>query len=252
MRRTFQEPLALLALATMALVLLNAPQIEAQSMPTLTGLLDYPAIYADSEPGVAAQVLKVHERASNGTRVVAQLDRKGIRLADAGEYFCTWTRDLDVSKAATACVFTESGYEIPALAVFGADGQWYRIALDDSHFGWVQQAAGYHSLADLLASSERLTYLTPAWDGRLYDAPGKGATLVLPRERRRSRNDPAQTDTVPYRALDHTMVAGRLWIKVEILDEVCGERDPHVLYTGWVPAQSPSGELLMWFHSRGC
>lgn len=252
MRRRIGEFLALLAMATVSLIALRASLAEAQPKPVFTGLLDFAAIYPELEPGAATRTMSAHATASATAAVIAQLDHKGIRLAGAHDYSCRWKRDLDLTQPPRACVFAESGYEIPALAVFGAEGQWLRIALGASQFGWVQAGSGYHSLPDLLATSERLTYLAAEWDGRLYGEPGTAGELVLPPEQRRRKDDPTRTDPVPYKALAHTVVAGRLWLKVEILDEVCGERDPRVLHTGWVPAQSPSGELWAWFYSRGC
>ncbi len=43
-----------------------------------------------------------------------------------------------------------------------------------------------------------------------------------------------------------------VYLHVEILDEVCGNQDPRVIDTGWVPAQSPAGAQWAWFWSRGC
>lgn len=221
-----------------------AQSTSTPARPRLAGLLDFPSIYSEANPGTAGTVLEVHERPAASSPLVARLDLKGIR-AQSGEYACTWRRDLDSGEEPMGCIFTESGYEVPAVVVLEQATGWYRIALDPAatRTGWVQSSAEYHSLAKLLAGSEHLSHLTKDWDGRLYQQPGLAPRLVRPA---------GSHSEIPYRALDHRSYQGRLWIKVELLDEVCGEHEPRVLHTGWVPAQSAEGKLWAWFWSRGC
>jgi hypothetical protein len=152
-------------------------------------------------------------------------------------------------------VFTESDYEIPSLAAFERRDGWVRIALDNdaTRFGWVRESDQFHAIVDLLAGESRLTYLTPTWDGTLYESPG-----FTPRGRN-ARTTPGTSGTivrgnaeVPYRAIGRAVVEERLWLHVEILDKVCGNQDSRVIDTGWVPAQSPAGTQWAWFWSRGC
>ena len=77
--------------------------------------------------------------------------------------------------------------------------------------------------------------------GLRLDAPRLCAHLEAARQARRER---ARADLA--------VVQERLWLHVEILDEVCGNQDPRVIDTGWVPAQSPAGTQWAWFWSRGC
>jgi hypothetical protein len=98
-------------------------------------------------------------------------------------------------------------------------------------------------LVELVASSERLTHLTKQWDGRAYARPDAQSPLV-----RQYSHD----DEVPYRARGHRVVDGRLWVHVDVLDQVCSGPEPRVLFTAWVPAQAPMGTRWAWFWSRGC
>jgi hypothetical protein len=157
---------------------------------------------------------------------------------------CPWRRDSDAGLPARGCIYTESGYEVPALAVFERRGGWFRIAIDDDarSFGWVQGAEdSFHSLADLLATGARLTYLTARWDRRLYVTPGGTASVLPPSDQ-----------NVPYEGRESRLIDGRLWLRIDVLDQVCGDRQPRVLRSGWVPAQAANGEAWAWFHSRGC
>ena len=47
-------------------------------------------------------------------------------------------------------------------------------------------------------------------------------------------------------------VGGSLWLQVEILDKrPCAGATVNVVHGGWVPAYTPSGELVAWFDPRG-
>jgi hypothetical protein len=151
-------------------------------------------------------------------------------------------------------VFTESDYEIPSLAAFERRDGWVRITLDNdaTRFGWVRESDQFHAIVDLLAGESRLTYLTPTWDGTLYESPGfspRGRNARTPGTSGAIVRGNAE---VPYRTIGRAVVQGRLWLHVEILDEVCGNQDPRVIDTGWVQALSPEGAQWAWFWSRGC
>jgi hypothetical protein len=225
--------------------------VQALSVPPLVGLWDFGGVagYATG----AVDVVPVYLSPSSSAAVVAHLDTSGISLAD-GTRSCEWIRDLDVPTRPRGCVFTESAYEIPSLAAFERRSGWVRIALDNdaTRFGWVRESERFHAIVDLLAGQSTLTYLTSSWDRMLYESPG--AT----RQGRNART-PRASDTivrgnaeVPYRAIGHAIVYNRLWLHVEILDEVCGNHEPRVIDTGWVPAQSSADIQLAWFWSRGC
>jgi hypothetical protein len=205
----------------------------------LVGLMQFPSIYPDGQSG---QVISVHAQPSPTATVVARLTSHGIEQATSA---CTWSRVLDRRRAPRGCLFAESDYEVPALGVFETSGDWCRIALDNdaSGFGWVPCKGVFHSLADLLGSATRLTYLTPDWDRTTFATPGA---------RTGTRHARSADDEVPYRARGHRMMNGRLWLHVDVLDAVCAAAEPRVLFSGWVPAQGPRGEVWAWFWSRGC
>jgi len=235
----------------MPLVMVSILAVQTFSVPVLVGLWDFPGIMGDAAGPV--DLVTVHLNPSMSAAVVAHLDKEGISLAGAATRSCRWIRDLDLPASPRGCIFTESGYEIPSLAVFDRQGGWLRIALDDraTRYGWVQERGQFHALADLLAGN-RSTYLMAAWDRTLYESPSSGAPALGRRTARTSGKPPNANAEVPYRAIGHVFMQGRLWLHVEILDEVCGGQDPRVIDTGWVPAQSPVGAQWAWFWSRGC
>jgi hypothetical protein len=216
----------------------------------LIGLLEVPIIYdtaesADPKPPAPAP-LDVRAEPFATATIVATIDGEGLTTRDGVR--CFWRRE-------PTCQYHESGYEEPALAVFGrrvagpvetTRGTWYRIAIDREgrRFGWLRSEAPFHELAALVASKERLTYLTPAWRGTLYGRPG--AERARPALR---SSDPRPQR--PYRALRPTMIGGQLWIEIELLAGVC-EGEERVIDKGWVPVRNVSGALNAWYWSRGC
>jgi hypothetical protein len=224
--------------------------LQTPSAPPLVGLWDFEGLAAGADRAVIP--VAVHLEPSASSPVVARLDQEGILLPNGSTRWCTWKRDLDRPASPRGCLFTESGYEIPSLAVFARQATWLRIALDDNatRLGWVQQRGDFHGLADLVGA-ERLTYLTGTWDRRLHDSPAADLRTGRGRTARVSTNA-ARTTEVPYRTIAQRIVQGRLWLHVELLDQVCSGGEPKVIDTGWVPAQSPAGDQWAWFWSRGC
>lgn len=231
--------------AVLALASILVPQ--TLPVPVLAGLWDFAAIYA--EPGGSVEVVEVHLDPLASSAVVARLDKDGIVFVN-GSRSCSWMRDLDRAAAPRGCVFTESGYEVPSLAVFERRGDWLRIALENDarRFGWVQEGGRFHALANLLGS-DNLTYLTAAWNGTLYDGTGPNASG---RQARRANGASRAGGETPYRGIGHAIARGRLWLHIEVLDNVCGAQEPRVVDTGWIPAQSATGAQWAWFRSRGC
>ena len=225
--------------------------VQALSVPQLVGLWDFAGVAGYATGPVDA--VPVYLTPATSAAIVAHLDTSGISLA-GGTRSCEWIRDLDVPTRPRGCVFTESDYEIPSLAVFDRRNGWVRIALDNdaTRFGWVRESDQFHAIVDLLAGDSRLTYLTPAWDGMLFESPAFTPRGRNARTARTSDTIGRGNAEVPYRAIGRAVVQERLWLHVEILDEVCGNQDPRVIDTGWVPAQSPEGTQWAWFWSRGC
>jgi len=211
----------------------------------LIGLLEMPLIDDLQDPSrpkrPTPERLDVRERPSASARIVATIDRHGLTTRDGAR--CPW-------RGENPCLFHESDYEESALAVFEkrviAGRAWYRVAIDRGgrRFGWLESAAHFHTMRSLIASSERLTYLTPAWLRTLY--PWAGATVVRPAK-------PSRDFRIeqPYRPLQWSTVGGVLWVEVELLEGTClGEET--VIDRGWVPVRNPFGRLNAWYSSRGC
>ena len=192
----------------------------------LIGLLDVPLVYdaletADAKPPTSPRI-DIRDAPSATAPVVATVDREGLTTRDGTR--CSWQREPQ-------CRYHESGYEVPALAVFERRSvvatpaaAWYRVAIerDGRRFGWMQSDAPYHDLASLVATSERLTYLTPAWDGRLFDARLVPVARLLARAeqsvelaRRPEEQEPCATGSRRTRALERHHCA-------------LGKRDPRV------------------------
>lgn len=217
--------------------------------PGLVGLLEMPWIYDDLAEEYSGLVA-VFERSTESSPRVALMEREGVRLPGAGEYV-PWQRDLDKQAAGdleTECYFSESSYETPALPVFEvADGHWYRIrlCLPQAEWGWIRSERPYHSLVELLTGDEQLNHLTHKWDHKLYEDP-EGHSFDVPLAANQEGKE------VPYVGLEHRVVEGRLWLKVKVLDQVCGPDEPKPIASGWVPAKGREGEPIAWFWSRGC
>jgi hypothetical protein len=240
--------------AGFAVLLAGAVEATHPSPPAgfeaaLIGLLDVPFVYdADqADPGSPGSTrLDARAEPFETAPVIATVDRDGIATREGTR--CFWQREPQ-------CRYHEAGYEEPAVAVFARritrpveapPGTWYRIALDPEgrRFGWVRSEARYRELAALVVTQERLTYLTPAWRGTLVDRPGAATSRPATPAR-----DPRPQRAA--RAIRPAMIAGRLWVEVELYDGVCdgGER---VVDKGWVPLRDATGALLLWYWSRGC
>jgi hypothetical protein len=212
------------------------------------GLVELPWIYPANGPG-PDEPLTAHARPASDAEVVALLDSTGVRAPD-GRQVCGWVRDLDrVSGVPRGCEFVEADYEVPALRVYEQrDSGWLLVELTGPTvpWAWIRTSGEFHSLVDLLAGGEHLTYLDlRRWDRLVFETPGGTSTAF---------RHPALVDRqeVPYEALGHAVRDGRLWLHVRILDDACGARDPIAVGHGWIPARTANGGLNAWFWSRGC
>jgi hypothetical protein len=98
----------------------------------------------------------------------------------------------------------EFEYEAPAAVVLERHESWFRLKLD-SDSAWVEatEANTFHSLEDLVM--EGLSYLTEAFDGQLYEAPGAGVA-------------PAETlSGQSVRVLESVRRDGLPWLQVQVM-----------------------------------
>jgi hypothetical protein len=226
----------------------GAPALTQLNETGLVGLVELPWIYGVNGPP-PDEPLTARAQPGSGAAAVAVLDPIGVRTP-GGERVCRWVRDLDRQAGdPPGCEFVEAGYEIPALRVLAvADAGWFRVELTGSaeRAAWIQTDNRFHSVIDLLASGEHLTYLDlRRWDRQIS---------VEPSGSRAEFRHPALQDRreAPYEALGHVIYQGRLWLHVRILDEICVARDPVEIGRGWIPAMTAAGDLNAWFWSRGC
>lgn len=209
----------------MALPLVAAA--DAPGFPGLIGLLELPSLYDTSStghpPGTALTIRAAPSQDSEPTGRISHPH---------------------------ALESHEWSYEQPAAAVYGYrhDGQtsWYQLRLLPSgRMGWVNATRDsvFHPLSELI--SESLPYLTAAWNGLLYRRAGDPTTVT--------QLEPGGPEA-PVAVARSAMHENRLWFLVVALKEgPCSSAEaPVVLQAGWIPAHAESGDLNIWFYSRGC
>ncbi len=139
----------------------------------------------------------------------------------------------------------EIAYEQSAVVVAAtAPGGWYRVRFDGRP-AWIHVPDGdFRPLPSVVVN--RLNYLTMAWDGVLWPAPGAG----LPFRTRHAFDRPRE---VPARVIGANRVADSLWWHVEVLSSSpCEGGDGATIGAGYVPAWNVDGELTAWYYARGC
>ena len=150
---------------------------------------------------------------------------------------------------ASAIEAREHGYEQPSAVVYEVSNNgWYLLSYTlDGHArkAWLDPAhAGvFRDVATLL--QDRLSYLTREWDRQLYASPaGDPAARQIP-------SDMIEPFTI---IADHAVQNGEDWFLVVVLGaSPCeGVSHPPVVSAGWVPAHTTSGQLQVWYYSRGC
>lgn len=196
----------------------QAPLIGILALPELE------AAWYDPDRGPSASTIPVHAAPSATAPVKARLSRM---------------KDLP---------YREYGYERPGAAVLERRPGWYRIVLAEGD-GWVAagRAGDFHGLHELVV--ENLSFLTPAWDGRLWGKPDRSAAArALSAPWRRKMGGKIAVEVGAARRVE-----GELWFQVEIVwPPPCGADEPAILTAGWVPAYAASDAPAVWYWSRGC
>ena len=130
----------------------------------------------------------------------------------------------------------------PAVIVFEKRNDWYRIQMENGS-GWVSVTTENTFLPLMELFSSHKPYLTNEWDGRIWQSPNIGAKQVT-----------GAKPGIAVRVLKSNLVDGKLWIAVLLpAEDDCGDIDNSIPPTqGWIPAHSKSGNVTLWFNSRGC
>ncbi len=143
----------------------------------------------------------------------------------------------------------EFGYELPGAVVLEREEGWFRIRTP-SGSAWLRatERTEYLPLEELL--SDALAYMTEGWDGPLAPEPGRTAMAA---ELDRVGSDPTHWEGMSATLEAHRWLGEELWLEVSVLNHsVCEGPEPRVVGRGWLPAHGPTGEVTVWFHSRGC
>jgi len=247
-----------LTVGVTALTMLGPGGGPASGMPSshepdrVVGLLALPEVFGDGpchdfEPGE----LSLHpEPGADAVLATVRVDERWTFHERGG---CGGL-SVGVHDAATGEVVRlptmEFGYEQPGAIVLERREGWFRIRHGEGS-AWVRpsERAEFHSLAVLLIDA--LAYMTDAWDGPLAPEPGRGA---LAAELDRVGSDPTHWGRMSVEVDEVRSVGEELWVAVRVFSHsVCeGREEPRQVASGWLPAHAPSGELTVWFYSRGC
>lgn len=150
----------------------------------------------------------------------------------------------DSADSAAELPTLEYGYETPAAVVLDQHDDWFRIRLADGA-AWIRGDSANHFMAleDLLA--ENLTYIA--------EPDGKGLSSV-PGSTDRNIGTDLLSAGRSVQLLESLSVNGELWLKVAVHNHspCLSPDDLATVAEGWLPAHSPTGEPIIWFHSRGC
>ena len=142
----------------------------------------------------------------------------------------------------------EHDYEKASAAVYGvSSGYWHRLRYEvngQQGYGWLrpEDAAIFKDLHSFLYSAS-MTYLTNAWDGRMFKQPNKDSASSSIGNA--GRNQGARIIDIHYRGTEP-------WYLVALVSEYCTGEPLNVIGTGWVPAYSEAGGNTVWYYSRGC
>jgi hypothetical protein len=205
----------------------------------LVGLLSWRGIGETANaPNAEPATLKIFD-APFGEEI-GTVTSDGMQLSASADS-CKW-----VGSEEEMCPTWESGYEQPALAALATEpGGWVKVITSQKgNAGWVRSDEGFAPLAELL-SADRLTYVTPDWDGKIYPDPSAAAFT-------RFAAPSAEQREVHFKTLDTQVLDGKLWLKIQLISNPCSEEEVRELATGWIPAEAPDGAVWAWFYSRGC
>lgn len=214
----------------------------------IAGLLNIPDVIGDgcSPEGTASVAL--YDKPSSDASSIGVITLRVEQRQGAGN--CA-IMQIVVRRSASGSVqplpTQESGYEIPAAIVYQKSGSWFRIALQGGT-AWLKRDrdSDFQSYPELLP--DKLGYLRPRWDGRLWHTAGSGAAIRIPSQWKQHLGE-----EIPIEFLGVRRVGGDTWMHIRVTTERCGRTLAGVeAMTGWIPAYRESGQTSAWFYSRGC
>jgi len=222
-------PLTLVALAACGDSSVPPPEmpVETTTALTVSGI--------DSMIGL----LNLGGPAADGSGLLALPLQLRAAPSATADTIVTVTRWVDV-------VAEEIDYEVPAVVVWRNANPWFLVSTHDSVRGWIELPEGGSVTLIPELFQNRLTYLTPAWDGQLFAAPSPTAALTRPVAR-----DVDGETSVEVR--ESKVVDGTLWLRVAVHDRSpCeGTTPPRYIADGWVKAWTGARNTV-WYYSRGC
>lgn len=117
----------------------------------------------------------------------------------------------------------------------------YKIVVRDRGADWFQ----------VVLAEETEGEPTPAW---VQASPiWRFHAVTIDAEQRRLATDAWGQDNPDVRTLGTRRIGDVLWVEIEVLNHsFCTGQTPVVLERGWIPAHASSGEVNVWYASRGC
>ncbi len=208
-------------------------------------LLQWPALTGTSRglcPESPAQPQPLLSAPAGGDRAGELLPPEA--LAPGSDTPCTPPRLHRSDGSVVDLPTRELGYEEIALIAGERRDDRVQVFTGEA-WSWVRigDGARYHPIETLLP--ERMGYLSGAFGGRLCDVPGDAdRCAALPSQ--------VASDDLVVRALSSRRIDGRLWLEIELHDNVCEVDEPQPRARGWLPALDGGGRWTVWFYSRGC
>jgi len=143
----------------------------------------------------------------------------------------------------------ETRYEGGDAVVYEIQDGWFRVRTK-AGMGWISKsdAGDFTPTAQLV----HYGYLTPEWDGVLYQEPSTTSKHVPIRWI--AKNYPNEGDRPGMNVKTFLVKEGTTWIQITLSTEIpcSGDLCLRKPVTGWVRAYSKTGFLIVWFDPKGC
>ncbi|HEX4997453.1 MAG TPA: hypothetical protein VFY29_04475 [Terriglobia bacterium] len=153
---------------------------------------------------------------------------------------------LRAEEARESVTWLMHGYDELSAEVYDVRNGWFLLRYTQNGKqaeGWLSpnDAGAFRPLSSLLLG--RMSYLTPDWDGILYEKPDPSAHFEKLKDR---------IERQDVNVNDHVVREGKDWFLVDVLEPGRCEKSPEILRSGWIVAFSRSDKPQVWFYPRGC